>query len=757
MSRTLLGCALVLGTLLLTTSRLSAQQPTDSAARVDSLRADSIRTDSLRSALLRGLQARVDSAEKARLDSLRHFQLAAVVVTATRLSGVDERAPVQVEALDIPMLIPSPDAAPKALLSLAGVNSYDDQGQPLQPEIEVRGFTLSPVVGQPQGIAVFLNGVRMNEPDAQEVNFDLLPMAAVGASSLVRGSNVLFGRNSLGGTLLLTTNRGTSKPEFEIEAGGGSFGQQSLTVTGGGKIGRVDAFFAAAGSDIVGWRQATAGRTRNVFGTLGYQWGATHDSGDVALDVLWGRDKLFQAGSLPESFVADFPQLNYTPGDFFAPDAHAITLRGNQPIGGGIFRGTLFYRNNDYEQFNVNVPPVNPSTDGFINNRSEGGTFEWTRPVRVVFPIGFTIGVDYERDDVHYKLGLKVPNAPDSITTIADVSPQDTRGVYAQAIISLSGRLNLTAGLRVDHIRIPYTDQLVDTNSGTNLYDRFSPELGLNFNLTNDVKAFAAYKVGFRSPAALELACASPTAPCSLPSALGADPHLNPVTTHDYEGGFDVEFSRRSSLDVSAFWTDVDNDIHFASPNLIQAYYFNVPRTRRAGVETSARLGLPGHVNLLASYSYVAATYQSTVQIATADTNPQPAKPGDIFPNSPRHRWRVGAETNHQLGPVALDAAIDVKGYSAQYLRGDEANRRAQVPGYTLTSLQAQFSVNRYSLHLEVENLLDNRHTEFGVVGQDLLFPPGAHISLDEANGPIVPFLSPALPRRFTLTASVRF
>jgi iron complex outermembrane recepter protein len=377
--------------------------------------------------------------------------------------------------------------------------------------------------------------------------------------------------------------------------------------------------------------------------------------------------------------------------------------------------------------------------------------------VRVLFPVGFTIGIDYERDNVHYKLGLKVPNAPDSITTIADVSPQETRGVYTQAIISLSRRLHLTAGLRVDHIRIPYIDQLVDSNSGTNLYDRFSPELGLNYSFTDDVKAYAAYKVGFRAPAALELACASPDAPCSLPSALGADPHLDPVTTHDYEGGLDIELSRRSSVDVSAFWTDVYNDIQFASPNLIQAYYFNVARTRRAGVETSARLGLPGRVDLLASYSYVAATYQTTVQIATADTNPQPTQPGNLFPNSPLHRWRLGAETNRQLGPASLAVAIDAKGYSSQYLRGDEANRRPQIPGYTLTSFQAQLSLHRYSVHLEVENLLNDRHTEFGVVGQDLLFPPGAHISLDEANGPIVPFLSPGMPRRFTVTVSVRF
>jgi outer membrane receptor protein involved in Fe transport len=78
------------------------------------------------------------------------------------------------------------------------------------------------------------------------------------------------------------------------------------------------------------------------------------------------------------------------------------------------------------------------------------------------------------------------------------------------------------------------------------------------------------------------------------------------------------------------------------------------------------------------------------------------------------------------------------------------------VPGYILTSLQTQLSVSRYTMHVEVDNLFDDRHTEFGVVGQQLLLP-GSHISLDEYNGPIVPFLSPGMPRRFTVTVSARF
>ncbi len=269
----------------------------------------------------------------ARADSGRisAHALATVVVTSTRLSTVDERTPVQVEQLDLRNTIPGPDAAIRALEDLPGVNSFDDFGARLQPELQIRGFTVSPIVGSPQGVSVFLDGVRVNEPDAQEVNFDLLPTAAVDQASLVRGSNVLFGRNSLGGTILLTTRRGGDEPEAELELGAGSFGQQTATVTAGGKLAGVDGFIAATGLNEDGWRQATSANTRNVFATIGHQWGPSHDSGDVALSVLYGHDKIYEAGSLPESYLAIDPRINYTPGDFFFPEVIDATLRGTQP------------------------------------------------------------------------------------------------------------------------------------------------------------------------------------------------------------------------------------------------------------------------------------------------------------------------------------------------------------------------------------------------------------------------------------------
>lgn len=713
-------------------------------------RADSIRADSVQRARARALEAAADSAARARADSLRRYQLAAVIVNATRLSTASEQMPASVQALNLPLVIPGPTAAVSALGELPGISTYDDVGSPLQPELEVRGFTVSPVVGRPQGVNVFLNGVRVNEADAQEVNFDLLPMGAVEDATLVRGPDVLFGRNSLGGTLLLETRRGGDTPEADLEWGGGSFGEQTLNASAAGKLGGIDGFVTGSALDETGWRQATADQTRNLFATIGHQWGPTHDSGDVALDVLYGNDRIGEAGSLPEAYATTTPQLNYTP-DFAAPEAYMLTLRGNDPLGGGILRATLFYRHTDVEEFNGNVPP--PNTDGFVTSLSRGGTVEWTKPLRLVVPVGLTLGLDYETDSVHFRL-LNVGSGPESLATLADVNPQSNAAAYLQAVFHITAKLDITGGLRGDHISIPYTDELTPANSAANTYDRVSPELGAVYHFASNFKGYLGYKSGFRAPAPLELACASATAPCSLPSALGADPALLPVTSRDYEAGFDVELPHQSSFTLDGFWTDVIHDIVFAAPTLTQVYFINVPATRRVGLEASGELGLGKGARLFASYSYVAATFQSAVQIATQDTSPEPTQPGDLFPNSPLHRWRVGAGIRRSVGRAFFDGEFDLKGYSSFYEEGDESNQRPQLPGYSVADLRGRIAFRRYGLEFEIENLFNNVYYTYAIEAQNGLYPPGSMIALEDIDAPTTTFVTPALPRHFTLTFS---
>ncbi len=129
--------------------------------------------------------------DTSRVDTATAQVLAPTVVTGTRLSAVDERTPVQVDEIRLDKIPLGPVGAADALARLPGVSVFDDQGTRAQPTLEIRGFRLSPVVGVSQGVSVFLDGVRINEPDAQELNFDLIPMDAIDTAELVRGPGTL--------------------------------------------------------------------------------------------------------------------------------------------------------------------------------------------------------------------------------------------------------------------------------------------------------------------------------------------------------------------------------------------------------------------------------------------------------------------------------------------------------------------------------------------------------------------------------------
>lgn len=110
-----------------------------------------------------------------------------------------------------------------ALTGAAGLNFTNQTGSSSQPDIRLRGFALYPIVGVPQGVSVFVDGVRVNEADASQVHLSLIPGGAIDRAELIRGSVGAFGRNSLAGALNIVTVRGSDR-SLEMDIEGGSFG-----------------------------------------------------------------------------------------------------------------------------------------------------------------------------------------------------------------------------------------------------------------------------------------------------------------------------------------------------------------------------------------------------------------------------------------------------------------------------------------------------------------------------------------------------
>src|SRR5439155_8399175 len=208
--------------------------------------------------------------------------LAPVVVTGVRLPTVREiarglagrTATLNAGDLDARGVRSLADA----LEQLPGVTTSDELGATGQLDVSLRGFQVSPVIGLPQGVTVYVDGVRANEPDAHEVNFDLLPLEDVDRVEVVYGPSVLLGRNALGAAVNLVTRRGGVPTSTEVEASAGSWDRYELKARTGARHGIWDYYVGARYEREGGWREDTHSRIGTLFakvGLLNRTWDAT--------------------------------------------------------------------------------------------------------------------------------------------------------------------------------------------------------------------------------------------------------------------------------------------------------------------------------------------------------------------------------------------------------------------------------------------------------------------------------------------------
>ena len=159
-------------------------------------------------------------------------KLQTIVVTATAIPGATidiDKIPGNVQVLSAADLTREGSASLTSALNsnLSSININDDLDDPFQPDILYRGFEASPVLGTPQGLAVYQNGVRINEAFGDTVNWDLFPDIAINQVELVSSSPV-YGLNALGGAISVTMKNGFTYQGADVELSGGSYGQRAV-------------------------------------------------------------------------------------------------------------------------------------------------------------------------------------------------------------------------------------------------------------------------------------------------------------------------------------------------------------------------------------------------------------------------------------------------------------------------------------------------------------------------------------------------
>jgi len=696
--------------------------------------------------------------------------------------------------------------------TLSGVNVNEVSGSPFQNDITFRGFRASPVLGSSQGLSVYLDGVRVNEPFGDVINWDMIPEAAIGSVVLVPGANPLYGLSTLGGALAFTTKSGQTHPGIEADVSLSNGGRRRADLAYGWS--RPDGWHGFIGTTLFdddGWRDHSSGRLANVLVKLGRSRGAT----DWSATLLGGRSRLLGNGLLPDLLYGDDRRAVYTYPDTtrnrlvqgtlnvthrFSSDSqlNAVVYARNSrrdTVNGDVSEDYDDYVEDCEDGFESDGSPAEPSC-GFT--RGEGAalhagvlnttsTRQDSHGASLAFSarrgiLRYDLGVTFDRSDVDYaqyeQEAFMTPgrevigDADEEIEFFSGVHGKSrSHGVYLATSTALGANTQLTASARYNRARVTNTltneDGPQPTESFT--YTRLNPSLGITHRVTPGATLFANIAQSNRVPTVIELGCADPENPCRLPVGLQADPYLKQIVARTLEAGLRGRFdngTNSGSYSLSLHRTVNDDDILFLSAPSRQGYFSNFERTLRQGVDAmftrqSGRLGLQF------SYSYLQAEYDADGELFTGARNVTVQR-GTRIAGLPRHtgklaldwsvtpRLSIGADlymVSHLLTQGNEDGLIeDVED------EGDEPQRADwRIPGHGLLTLRASYRpATNWELFARVSNVLDRRYETFGAVAPDL-FPHGQLIKPHEQAGDAenARFVAPGAPR--VILAGLRY
>lgn len=620
--------------------------------------------------------------------------------------------------------------------NMQGVTVTEMGGNPWQPEINFRGYSSSPLLGNAQGLSTYVDGVRVNEPFGDVTLWDKIPSFAIGSMQMVPGSNPLYGLNTLGGAIAVQTKSGRDNQGLALEYEAGSWGRQRSLIEYGGvsKDGSVDYMLGYQHTTEDGWRDHSPSHVNQLFAKTGWQ----NESTKLDLTYIGADNNLIGNGFTPEHLLRGDKDQIHTRPDFTNNYSHFLALNGSHYFNDDtMFSGNVYYRKSNRHTKNGDAwelegeNPYGLEDDeeyiGSVMNRTKTTQDTYGATGQMTFDqdwMGkqnqFVVGAGYDYTLMRFKQAEHI-NVSDlsegdvgssglsdfssevwtssrapvmggdgllpETQTVGLTGKQYTARVFASDTLSLNDKWHLNAGASWNFTRIDNVDTLRGDRSASNpnsltardSYTRLNPTIGLTHTPNDKLTFYTSYSESSRAPTAIELGCSNPASPCLLPAAMADDPPLNQVVAKTYEFGGRGKLTDSINWNAGVYHAVNHDDIQFTAANTLTGagYYKNIGRTKRQGLD----FGLNGNIDKFkwsASYSYVRATYDSDVEFANASNSSSDAegiytaKKGDYMPTIPQHQLKLRAQ--YAVTP-AWTIGTNVIGYADQYVWGNENNK----------------------------------------------------------------------------------
>jgi outer membrane receptor protein involved in Fe transport len=664
--------------------------------------------------------------------------------------------------------------------TLGSVSLNQAQNNPFQPDLRFRGFTASPLVGNSQGLSVYMDGIRINEPFGDAINFELIPESAIASMNLIPGSNPVFGLNTLGGALSMQTKDGFSHAGHSLEAYTGSFGRDSGTIESGGNDGNFAYYVTGSITKEDGWRDFSPSRVEQFFSKLSYaNEDSTLDFGITAVD-----SDLNGNGASPVELVALDREAVFTHPDNTQNELRMFTLNGSHWLDDTtLLAAYTYFRKSDRSTFNGDGSELSVIGND-LGEDEDGveGVFDGDDEILTndAAALGFADGDDValnntsETEQDSYGFGLQTTFLDDLFgrenqlivgasydkskvdhtaqSEIAQFTP--TRGTNGTGFIidetvvdgeidtetyslffsnthSVTDKLALTVAGRWNRIEIDISgtseggDQDLNETGEKHVFNRFNPSLGMTYAIQDNLTVYGNYSESNRAPTPSELTCADEDNPCALPNSFLADPPLDDIVARTIEAGFRGT-NGNVNWNAGVFYTELKDDLFFfpateddpADPRLNVGIFDNIDKTSRAGLE----LGADGRYDKLtwfANYAYIRAAFEDNFSYAREvddDVVAFDVNKGDRLPGIPEHNIKIGAD---YAFTQKLSAGFTASYHSSQYFRGDEANVDKKIGHYKVVNLHGRYKVtDNLQFFAKVDNLFDSEYDTFGLYGE---------------------------------------
>ena len=725
-----------------------------------------------------------------------------VVATTPLLGSGVERSKVPAETAVVTSRDISRDGNANAVRALdetaPGVQVSGIASNPYQPSLVYHGFQASPLQGNSQGLAVYLNGARFNQPFGDTVDWDLIPDIAIDRMNLV-GSNPVFGLNALGGALSVELKNGFSYHGGEITAYGGTLRNYGGEMQYGVQSGDVAAYTAGRWVHSNGWRVPQSSDLANIYGTLGWRG----NGGRLNVDLTAADTRLNGPGTSPIAQIKVDPAATFTGPALQTSKYLRLNINGSYDVSADTsLQGVAYYNYLNQKYLNGAAPDFGVCDDGsgflcqspgiFLTDRAgnpipdylNGGPYSqlnrqsinsngygaslqatnrtplWGHKNQLVAGVSFdgaqTLyaasalagGFDVA-SSLWFGPGVTIEQADNSLAPARVAISDAYYGAFFTDVFDITPKLSANVAGRLNLAQIDLSDKLGTRLSGNHSYTRFNPSAGLTYKFLTGLSVYASYAEANRAPMPIELACASAAAPCSLANFLSADPDLQQVVAHTIETGIRTETHPADdatlSTDLALYRTTLSNDILAVGSALSGLRFFqNVGGTLRQGVDLNMRLTW-NRLTAWLGYSLIDAEFQSAFT-EMSENNPWAdangdihVKPGDRIPGIPQHVLKFGADYKVTDRWIVGGAARYATG---QFLVGDEANLTAPTPDYFVLNLHTSYQIlANLQFFAKIDNAFNAKYYTYGTFG------PTAAVPIAQAPGATNPReYSPAAP-----------